>query len=127
MINEWTENLNQAIKAKETISKRSELTGDVLCRACGYALGRLENLRQNGPAYFVYDQDFYDRIEEKMYPEPEEFGRTLVTGIPIELSSIIFIDFCFQVKHYVVVKNVELNLVEFSSSKVIQAYEPFIH
>lgn len=66
------------------MSKRIELVGDVLCRACGYVLGRLEKLRQEGPAYFVHDQDFYDRIEEKMYPEPEEFGRTLVTGMNIE-------------------------------------------
>jgi hypothetical protein len=57
-----------------------ELIGDVLCRACGYLLGRLEGLRQSGPSYFINDHDFYNRIEERMYPESEEFGKTLVIG-----------------------------------------------
>lgn len=61
--------------------KTTQLTGDILCRSCGYTLGRLELLRQCGPSYFVNDSEFYNRIEEKMYSEPEEFGKTLVTGI----------------------------------------------
>lgn len=78
------------------MSKNTELTGDVRCRACSYVLGRLEGLRQYGPSYFVHDHDFYNHIEEKMYPEPEEFGKTLVTGNISEYSlkfsnSIFFI------------------------------------
>ncbi len=56
------------------------MIGDVLCRACGYVLGRLAGLRQSGPSYFVNDHDFYNRIEEKKYAEPEEFGKTFVIG-----------------------------------------------
>jgi hypothetical protein len=76
------------------MSKNTELLGEVLCRACSYKLGQLEALRQYGPSYFVNDHDFYNRIEEKKYPEPEEFGRTLVIGsifeYPLKFSNPIF-------------------------------------
>jgi hypothetical protein len=80
------------------MSKNIELTGVVLCRACGYVLGQLAGLRQYGPSYFVNDHDFYNRIEEKINPEPLEFGKTLVTGNIFEYSLKFFYLFIIYIQ-----------------------------
>ncbi|CAF2444552.1 unnamed protein product [Rotaria sp. Silwood2] len=80
LITEWNESLIKALATETTIGKNIELTGDILCRACGYLLGKLSRVRQHEQSYFVNDHDFYNRIEEKLLPEPHEYSRTSVTG-----------------------------------------------
>ena len=54
--------------------------GDVLCRACGYLLGPLAQMRLYFHYYFVDDHEFYNRIEEKIFSQVEEHHRTTDTG-----------------------------------------------
>ncbi len=81
MITEWNESLTRTSVSQINISKNTELHGDVLCRACGYFLGKLERLRHYGDLYFINDDDFCNRIEEKLLPEPEEFPKSSNMGI----------------------------------------------
>jgi hypothetical protein len=62
-------------------SKKTELIGDVLCGSCDYFLGKLGRLCRNAEAYFINDDDFYNRIEEELFPEPEVYKKSSVTGI----------------------------------------------
>ncbi|CAF2119085.1 unnamed protein product [Rotaria magnacalcarata] len=80
LIKEWSESLTKALATEKIVSENTELIGDVLCRACGYHLGKLSRLRQYGQSYFINDHDFYNRIEEKILPEPREYVTTSVTG-----------------------------------------------
>ncbi|CAF0856024.1 unnamed protein product [Rotaria sp. Silwood1] len=80
LITEWNESLTKTLITETTMLKNIELIGDVLCRACGYLLGKLSQVRQHGQSYFISDHDFYNRIEEKVSSEPQEYLKTLVTG-----------------------------------------------
>ncbi|CAF3773496.1 unnamed protein product [Rotaria socialis] len=80
LIKEWSESLTKALATERIVSENTELIGDVLCRACGYHLGKLSRLRQYEQSYFISDHDFYNRIEEKLLPEPKEYVATLITG-----------------------------------------------
>ncbi|CAF0763877.1 unnamed protein product [Rotaria sordida] len=80
LITEWNESLIKALTIETTITKNTELIGDVLCRACGYLLGKLSRVRQYKQSYFVNDHDFYNRIEEKLSSEPQEHSKISVIG-----------------------------------------------
>ncbi|CAF1008589.1 unnamed protein product [Adineta steineri] len=79
-IQKWEESLLNTITLQINISESTELTGDVLCRACGYILGELGKVRQYENAYFISEQDFYNRIEEKIFNQPRIFARSSDIG-----------------------------------------------
>lgn len=94
---EWKEAFIKPLVVEKNIPKNTELTGDILCRACDYLLGKLSRLRQNGQAYFISDHDFYNRIEEKLSPERKEYVKTFVTGNSFIFSKDnrnYFLSFC---------------------------------
>ena len=87
LLNRWKESLSKSSLSQSAARSETALTGDILCRACGYQLGSLAQLRQYGTSFFIHADDFYNRIEEKAYAEPEEFAKTRVTGE----DSILFV------------------------------------
>ncbi|CAF1008845.1 unnamed protein product [Adineta steineri] len=79
-IQKWEESLLKTITLQTNISESTELTGDILCRACGYLLGKLDKVCQYENAHFISDHDFYNRIEEKIFNQPQIYARSSDIG-----------------------------------------------
>lgn len=99
LIQEWNESLTKASAPAKRISISTELIGDVLCRACGYYLGKLSQLRQYGNSYFVNEHDFYNRIKEKLFSEPKQFQTSSITGNLFVCESILKYSFTVYLIH----------------------------
>ena len=77
---EWNASLTKVSTPPVIFAEPPLLMGDVLCRACGYLLGPLAQMRLYFHYYFIDDHEFYNRIEEKIFSHVEEHHRTIDTG-----------------------------------------------
>lgn len=75
LIDQWKNELRKTFSSTSILGQ-----GEVLCRSCGYFLGFLSNLRVYENYYFIDDRQFYNRIEEKLDDEPEEFVKSRILG-----------------------------------------------